>query len=53
MWEIVLFLAVNNDSGSLSLDSAVHRIIAHVRRWVVFLAQLILFIIQSHQCVSQ
>ena len=38
MWEVVLFLTVNSNSGSLSLDSAVHRIIAHVRRWVVFLS---------------
>ncbi len=35
MWEVVLFLTVSSNSGSLSLDSAVHRIVAHVKRWAV------------------
>jgi hypothetical protein len=32
MWEIVVFMTVSSSSGSLSLDSAVHRIVTHVKR---------------------
>jgi hypothetical protein len=42
MWEVVLFLNVSRDSGSLSLDSAVHRIVAHVKRcFLLFLLSAI------------
>ena len=36
MWEVVLFLTVSSKSGPFSLDSAVHRIVAHVKRWMCF-----------------
>jgi hypothetical protein len=35
MWEVVLFLTVS--SHAISLDTAVHRIVAHVKRWVAIL----------------
>jgi hypothetical protein len=31
-----VFMTVSSSSGSLSLDSAVHRIVTHVKRWVAF-----------------
>lgn len=40
MWEVVLFLTVSSNSGALSLDSAVHRIVAHVKRRVVLFVHI-------------
>jgi hypothetical protein len=48
MWEVVLFLTVSSNSGSLSLDSAVHRIVAHVKRWFVILICICCDLMSAH-----